>query len=83
MVDSYFGTKIAGGYGKSGEGPFIEYNADTGYYYLWTTYGGLTSTGGYNMRVSRSKSPLGPFVDAAGNPAVLNSNTNLDSVGLK
>ena len=83
MVDSYFGTKIAGGYGKSGEGPFIEYNADTGYYYLWTTYGGLTSNGGYNMRVSRSKSPLGPFVDAAGNPAVLNSNTNLDSVGLK
>jgi arabinan endo-1,5-alpha-L-arabinosidase len=83
MVDSYFGTKIAGGYGKSGEGPFIEYNADTGYYYLWTTYGGLTSTGGYNMRVSRSRSPLGPFVDAAGNPAVLNSNTNLDSVGLK
>ena len=83
MVDSYFGTKIAGGYGKSGEGPFIDYNADTGYYYLWTTYGGLFSDGGYNMRVSRSKSPMGPFVDAAGNQAVLNSNTNLDSVGLK
>lgn len=83
MVDSYFGTKIAGGYGKSGEGPFIEYNADTGYYYLWTTYGGLFSTGGYNMRVSRSKSPLGPFVDPAGNPAVLGSGTSLDSVGLK
>ena len=83
MVDSYFGTKIAGGYGKSGEGPFIEYNPETGYYYLWTTYGGLTSDGGYNMRVSRSKSPLGPFVDPAGNQAVLNSNTNLDSVGLK
>ena len=83
MVDSYFGTKIAGGYFKSGEGPFIEYNPETGYYYLWTTYGGLTSEGGYNMRVSRSKSPLGPFTDAAGNPAVLNANTNLDSVGLK
>ncbi len=36
IIDSYFGTKIAGGYYKSGEGPFIEYNADTGYYYLWT-----------------------------------------------
>ena len=83
MVDSYFGTKIAGGYGKSGEGPFIEYNAETGYYYLWTTYGGLFSTGGYNMRVFRSKSPQGPFVDAAGRQAVLSSNTNLDSVGLK
>lgn len=83
MVDSYFGTKISGGYGKSGEGPFIEYNADTGYYYLWVTYGGLTSTGGYNMRVARSKSPLGPFVDPAGRNMVLNSNPNLDSIGLK
>ncbi|MBR3629104.1 MAG: family 43 glycosylhydrolase, partial [Oscillospiraceae bacterium] len=83
MVDSYFGTKIAGGYGKSGEGPFIEYNADTGYYYLWTVYGSLFSDGGYNMRVSRSRSPLGPFTDPAGNPAVLAQNTNLDSVGLK
>ncbi len=83
MVDSYFGTKISGGYGKSGEGPFIEYNADTGYYYLWVTYGGLTSTGGYNMRVFRSKSPLGPFTDPAGRNAVLPTNPNLDSVGLK
>ena len=83
MVDSYFGTKISGGYGKSGEGPFIEYNRDNGYYYLWVTYGGLTSTGGYNMRVFRSRSPLGPFTDPAGNNAVLPTNPNLDSVGLK
>lgn len=83
MVDSYFGAKIAGGYGKSGEGPFIEYNPDTDYYYLWTTYGGLAWDGGYNMRVSRSKSPLGPFTDAAGRKAVLDPATNLDSVGVK
>ena len=83
MVDSYFGTKISGGYYKSGEGPFIEYNADTGYFYLWVTYGGLFSDGGYNMRVFRSTSPTGPFYDAAGQPAVLGANTNLDSVGLK
>lgn len=83
MVDSYFGTKISGGYTKSGEGPFIEYNADTGYYYLWVTYGGLTAKGGYNMRVFRSKEPTGPFVDAAGRQAVLASNTSLDSIGLK
>lgn len=83
MVDSYFGTKIAGGYGKSGEGPFIDYNPDNGYYYLWTTYGGLQANGGYNMRVSRSKNPLGPYTDAAGRPAILESNTNLDSIGLK
>lgn len=83
MIDSYFGTKISGGYGKSGEGPFIEYNSDTGYYYLWVTYGGLFSTGGYNMRVFRSKSPTGPFTDPAGRQAVLPSNPDLDSVGLK
>lgn len=83
MVDSYFGTKISGGYFKSGEGPFMEYNPDTGYYYLWVTYGGLTAEGGYNMRVFRSKNPDGPFYDAAGNPAVLGTSTDLDSVGLK
>ena len=83
MIDSYFGTKISGGYYMSGEGPFIEYNPDNGYYYLWVTYGGLLSDGGYNMRVFRSESPTGPFYDAAGKPAVLSPNTNLDSVGLK
>lgn len=83
MIDSYFGTKISGGYGKSGEGPFMEYSPETGYYYLWVTYGGLTATGGYNMRVFRSTSPTGPFTDAAGRPAVLEANTNLDSVGVK
>ena len=83
MIDSYFGTKISGGYGKSGEGPFIEYNPETGYYYLWVTYGGLFSNGGYNMRVFRSTSPTGPFTDAAGRQAVLASGTNLDTIGLK
>lgn len=83
MVDSYFGTKLSGGYGKSGEGPFIEYNPDTGFYYLFVTYGGLTSNGGYNMRVGRSRNPLGPFVDPAGRNMVLESGTNLNSIGLK
>jgi arabinan endo-1,5-alpha-L-arabinosidase len=83
MIDSYFGTKISGGYGKSGEGPFIEYNPETGFYYLWVTYGGLTATGGYNMRVFRSTSPTGPFFDPSGKNAVLASSTNLDTVGLK
>ncbi|MCR4760705.1 MAG: RICIN domain-containing protein [Oscillospiraceae bacterium] len=83
MVDSYFGTKISGGYGKSGEGPFIEYNAETGFYYLFVTYGGLTSAGGYNMRVGRSRNPLGPFTDPAGRNMVLPENPNLNATGLK
>ena len=83
MVDSYFGTKLIGGYHKSGEGPFIEYNEETGYYYLWVTFGGLLSEGGYNMRVYRSKNPLGPFEDPAGNNGIMEANSNLDSCGLK
>jgi len=82
-VDSYFGTKLSGGYHKSGEGPFIEYNADTGYYYLWETYGGLLSDGGYNMRVFRSKSPTGPFTDPAGRSGIMDANSKLDNSGLK
>lgn len=70
-VDRYFGTKIAGGFGKSGEGPYIAYDEQTGYYYLYVTYGWLGADGGYNMRVFRSKNPDGPYVDAKGQNAVL------------
>ncbi len=83
MIDSYFGTKISGGYGKSGEAPYIKYNEDTGYYYLWVTYGGLFSEGGYNMRVFRSQNPDGPYTDPSGKSAVLPTNANLDTYGLK
>ena len=83
MIDSYFGTKLIGGYHKSGEGPFIEYNEETGYYYLWVTFGGLFSDGGYNMRVYRSKNPTGPFVDPSGKTSIMNANSNLDEHGLK
>ncbi|MBD3919825.1 S-layer homology domain-containing protein [Paenibacillus sp. PR3] len=71
MIDRYFGTKIAGGYFQSGEGPFVVYDKSTGYYFLTVTYGGLGSDGGYNMRLFRSTSPTGPFLDAQGNTAVM------------
>ncbi|WP_138493349.1 lipocalin-like domain-containing protein [Paenibacillus pinistramenti] len=71
LIDRYFGTKISGGYGKSGEGPYVVYNKSTGYYYLYETYGWLGADGGYNMRVFRSKQPDGPFVDSKGQNAVL------------
>lgn len=70
MIDRYFGTKIAGGYGRSGEGTYAVYDEDTGYYYLYITYGGLASDGGYQMRQFRSESVTGPYFDAAGNEAV-------------
>lgn len=68
-VDRYFGTHIAGGNHQSGEGPYIEYDKNTGYYYMYETYGGLTTTGGYNMRLFRSKNPTGPYEDASGKNA--------------
>lgn len=73
-VDRYYGIHIAGGNPTgdnlaSGEAPYITYDEKAGYYYLYETYGGLTRTGGYNMRLFRSKNVTGPYVDAAGNEA--------------
>ncbi len=66
FTDRYFGTHIAGGNHESGEGPFIQYDRETGYYYLYESYGGLNAVGGYNMRLFRSQNVLGPYLDAAG-----------------
>ena len=46
------------------EGPYIIYNPDTAYYYLFCSYGSLSSD--YNIRVARSKSVLGPYLDHNG-----------------
>ncbi|MDX8045300.1 LamG-like jellyroll fold domain-containing protein [Gracilibacillus sp. S3-1-1] len=70
MIDRYYGTKIAGGYGRSGEATYAVYDEAAGYYYLYITYGGLASDGGYQMRQFRSENIEGPYVDAAGNEAV-------------
>lgn len=83
MIDRYFGTKIAGGFGHSVEGPYAYYDDELDYYYLYLTYGGLSATGGYQMRVFRSKSPTGPYVDAAGEPAVLPDSLDDGEVGNK
>jgi len=83
LIDRYFGTKIAGGYTKSGEGPYVVYDKNTGYYYLYVTYAWLGSDGGYNMRTFRSTSPQGPYVDAQGQDAVLPGNTDNAPYGNK
>lgn len=71
MIDKYFGTKIAGGYGRYGEATYAVYDEATEYYYLYLTYGGLASDGGYQIRQFRSENIDGPYEDAAGNEAVL------------
>ncbi len=59
--DPYFGKKIAGGYYVSGEASYIQKIGK--YYYLFMSYGGLTSAGGYQIRVFRSEKPDGPYKD--------------------
>lgn len=65
-VDTYFGKKLIGGLNNSIEGPYIFYNEETEYYYLFVSYGELTSHGGYQIRVFRSKEVDGTYVDAYG-----------------
>lgn len=68
--DPYFGKKIAGGYYVSGEASYVEKIGS--HYFLFMSYGGLISTGGYQMRVFRSDNPEGPYVDCNGTSAVFN-----------
>lgn len=63
-----YGKKLLGGNHSRIEGPYIMYSPHTQYYYLFVTYGGLASDGGYNIRVMRSEAPDGPYYDAEGNP---------------
>lgn len=82
FVDRYFGIHLAGGNHQSGEAPYILYDDETGYYYLYETYGGLTAAGGYNMRLFRSENPTGPYLDAKGQNAADNGENN-DLYGIK
>ena len=59
--DPYYGKHIAGGYYVSGEGSYIQKIGS--YYYMFLSYGGLESKGGYVMRLFRSKNPDGPYFD--------------------
>ena len=83
QTDGYFGTRIAGGYGKSGEAPYIVYDSSSGYYYLYVTYGWLGVDGGYHIRMYRSKTINGTYTDAAGNSAIFSSSTNQANCGIK
>lgn len=82
FVDRYFGVHLIGANHQSGEAPYIVYDEETGYYYLYVTYGGLTAEGGYNMRLFRSENPSGPYLDAKGGNAADNGQSN-DDYGIK
>ena len=61
-----YGKRLLGNNHSRIEAPYMMYSKETDYYYLFLSYGGLDSTGGYNIRVARSKNPDGPFLDSEG-----------------
>lgn len=67
LPDQGYGTHLVGGNHSRIEAPTIQYDAETGYYYLYLSFGGLDAAGGYDVRVARSTSPDGPYLDAQGN----------------
>ncbi len=81
-VDAYFGKKLLGGGHKSIEGPYILYDPESDYYYLFVSYGGLTADGGYQIRVFRSKEPDGEYLDMNGKKPDLYDNDH-SAFGLK
>lgn len=83
VIDKYFGYRIAGGHTISGEGPYIVYDKESGYYYLYVTYEGLCASEGYNMRLFRATDPTGPYVDEKGNSAVLDRAMDHSDIGIK
>lgn len=62
-VDAYFGKRLLGGGHTSIEAPYILYDEPSGYYYLYVSYGQLNREGGYQIRVFRSKTVDGDYVD--------------------
>lgn len=82
--DMYFGKQITCTNEQTkntGEGPFITYDAESGYYYLFLSYGALGALDGYNIREYRSKTPDGVYLDAAGNDAREMKNTGTPIIG--
>lgn len=91
LPDQGYGKKLLGANHARIEGPYMLYSPETDYYYLFLSYGGLDATGGYNIRVARSKNPDGPFedsegkamLDAQGTPGVLFDDQAYSPYGVK
>lgn len=61
-----YGKHLVGGNHSSIEGTWITYNPVSDYYYMFNSFGGYEAADGYNIRVSRSKTPDGPYLDGEG-----------------
>ncbi len=79
-VDAYFGKKLMGGWHHSIEGPYIQWDPESGYYYLFVSFGWLGREGGYQIRVFRSKKPDGEYLDMRGDrPDYSDSNSEIEA----
>ncbi len=65
-----YGQHLAGGDHAQIEGGYMLYSPESRYYYLFMSFGGLAANDGYNIRIARSRSPIGPFLDAEGRDMV-------------
>lgn len=82
-VDPYFGKRLLGGNHSSIEAPYILYDEQSGYYYLFVSYGGLAREGGYQIRVFRSETIDGDYVDMNGEYPMDTNNPEHYPYGLK
>lgn len=82
-VDPYFGKRLLGGNHSSIEAPYILYDEQSGYYYLFVSYGGLVREGGYQIRVFRSETIDGDYVDMNGEYPMDTNNPEHYPYGLK
>lgn len=62
-----YGTRLVGGDFRAIEGAFVTYSPVADYYYLFYSVAGFAANDGYNIRIARSKTPKGPYLDPAGN----------------
>lgn len=72
-IDPYYGKRLIGGGHTSIEAPYILYDKDSDYYYLYISNGSLVREGGYQIRVYRSKTADGDYVDMNGKTPKLGS----------
>ena len=74
-------VRIAGFRGCRAEGSYLIWLPETEYYYLFVSYGSLSED--YNIRVGRSKTIEGPYLDANGRNLADLVRENEDRIGVK
>ncbi|MDR1094040.1 MAG: arabinan endo-1,5-alpha-L-arabinosidase [Clostridiales bacterium] len=86
-LDPETGRALGASFGKnlvSGidvEGPYIVYNEEFDYWYLFMAYGDMNKN--YNTRVARSRDIEGPYLDAEGKDMAQADKTNSKEYGVK